>query len=335
MTPVYLFSFLLSFALTWYLTPRIAEAALKIGIVDKPDGKLKTHKKITPYLGGLAIYIPFILTLGMTMRFDLKVFALLLSSTIVLVLGLIDDFGALSPGVKLLGQAIAVFVLIKGGIYIQLIFLPKWAGIALTFLWLIGITNAVNIIDIKDGLAVGVVFTAAVFLFIVAVIDGNLMVAILTITFSGGLLGFFRFNWQPAIIYLGDTGSMFLGFLVGALAMSGSYTQNNNIAALSPIILLGVPIFDTFLVSLCRLRKGKSPMHGSPDHFAHRLMKKGWPLVRIVLAAYIITACFGIIMLILMGLENIWYATIIVSVICIAGIISLFLLAGIKMNGRK
>lgn len=335
MIPVYLFSFLLAFALTWYLTPRIAKAAYKIGIVDKPDGKLKTHKKVTPYLGGLAIYIPFVLTLGMTISFDLTVFALLLSSTIVLVLGLIDDFGAISPGVKLLGQAIAVFVLINGGIHIQLIFMPKWIGIGLTFLWLIGITNAVNIIDIKDGLATGVVFTAAVFLFVVSVIDGNYMVAILTITFSGSLLGFLRFNWQPAIIYLGDTGSMFLGFLIGALAMGGSYTQNNNIAALSPIILLGVPIFDTILVSICRLRKGKSPMQGSPDHFAHRLIKKGWTLVRINITAYIVTAGFGGVMLVLMGLENIWYATIIVSGIGFAGIILLFLLANIRMNGKK
>ena len=335
MIPVYLFSFILSFALTCYLTPRIANAAVKIGIVDKPDGKLKTHEKITPYLGGLAIYIPFILTLGMTIRFDLHVFALLLSSTIILVLGLIDDFGAISPSVKLLGQAIAVFVLIKGGIYIQLIFLPQWIGIGLTFLWLIGITNAVNIIDIKDGLATGVIFTASVFLFIVAVIDGDLMIAIFTITFTGSLLGFLRFNWQPAMIYLGDTGSMFLGFIIGALAMSGSYTQNNNIAALSPIILLGVPIFDTVLVSICRLRQGKSPLLGSPDHFAHRLLKLGWPLTGIVLTAYAITALFGLLMLFLMGLENVWAATIIVGGVCIAGIIMIFLLANVQMSKGK
>jgi UDP-GlcNAc:undecaprenyl-phosphate GlcNAc-1-phosphate transferase len=335
MTLIYLFSFLLSFSLTLYLTPRIAAAALKIGIVDKPDGKLKTHKKITPYLGGLAIYIPFILTLGITFRFDLDVFALLLSSTIILVLGLIDDFGAISPAVKLLGQAIAVFVLIKGGIYIQLVFMPKWVCIMLTFLWLMGITNAVNIIDIKDGLATGVVFTATVFLFIISVIDGNILIAIMTITFSGSLLGFLRFNWQPASIYLGDTGSMFLGFLVGALGMSCSYTQNNNIASLSPIILLGVPIFDTILVSLCRLRKGKSPLQGSPDHFAHRFIKIGWSLNRVVLGAYFVTAVFGILVLLLMGMENIWLATILVSAVSFAGIILLFLLANIKMKNAK
>lgn len=335
MTLVYLFSFLLVFSMTLYLTPRIAKAALKIGIVDKPDGRLKTHKKVTPYLGGLAIYIPFILTLGVTLRFDIKVFALLFSSTIVLVLGLIDDFGAISPVVKLLGQAIAVFVLIKGGIYIQLVFLPEWISIALTFLWLMGITNAVNIIDIKDGLATGVVFTATVFLFIISVIDGNILIAIMTITFSGSLLGFLRYNWQPAMIYIGDTGSMFLGFLVGALAMSCSYTQNNNIAAFSPIILLGVPIFDTVLVSVCRLRKGQSPLLGSPDHFALRLLKIGWPLSLIVLGAYFVTVVFGLLVLLLIGLENILLATILVCGIFFAGIVFLFLFANIKMNGKK
>jgi len=333
MVLIYLFSFLLSLALTWYLTPRMANAAMRMGIVDTPDDRLKTHEKVTPYLGGLAIYIPFILTLGITFSFDrIELFALLLSSTIILTLGLIDDIGAISPGIKLLGQAIAVFVLIKGGVHIKLIFLPNWVSITLTFLWLIGITNAVNIIDIKDGLAGGVIFIVSVYLFIISVIGGDELVGIFTITFAGAMLGFLRFNWSPAIIYLGDAGSMFLGFLIGALAMIASYTQHNNISALAPIILLGVPIFDTLLVTIARLRKRMSPFRGSPDHFAHRLMKAGWSLDGVLLAAYTITAILGGVVLYVRSLTNIWLATGIVCSVFFVGTVLLFALARIKMD---
>lgn len=329
---VYLFSFLLSFALTLYLVPRIASTALKIGIVDRPDNKLKTHEKVTPYLGGLAIYVPFILTLGMTFHFNREVYALLLSSTIIMVLGLIDDFGALSPGIKLFGQAIAVFVLIKGGIYIKLVFLPGWISILLTFLWLMGITNAVNIIDIKDGLAGGVVFIAAMFICIISIINDNLLVAIFTVTFAGSILGFLRYNWKPALIYLGDAGSMFLGFLIGALAINGSYTQHNDISAMAPILLLGVPIFDTALVTIVRLRKGMSPLQGSPDHFAHRLRRLGWNPLLIVLCSYLAGMILGGVVLIVRGTRNIVLATGIVSFVFFVGFLLLLFLARVNME---
>ncbi len=329
-----LFSFLLAFSLSLYIVPRMANTAVELGIVDKPDNRLKTHKKATPYLGGLAIYIAFILSLSITFSFEKDVIALLLASTIILVLGLLDDFGALSPGLKLLGQAIAVFVLIKGGIYIQLIFLPQWISIILTFLWLMGITNAVNIIDIKDGLASGVVFIASVFLFVISVINDNQVVAIATIAFAGSILGFLRYNWRPARIYLGDAGSMFLGFLLGALSINGSYTQNNQVAALAPILLLGVPIFDLALVSIVRLRKGMSPMLGSPDHFAHRLEKLGLPLVGVNLVAYSASVFLGVIILLLRGTSDVLFATLLVSVTFLLGLVFLFVLARVKMNGK-
>jgi UDP-GlcNAc:undecaprenyl-phosphate GlcNAc-1-phosphate transferase len=333
MAPIYLFSFLLAFALTWYLTPRMANAAMKMGIVDVPDKNLKTHDKTTPYLGGLAIYIPFILTLGITFSFNhIELFALLLSSTIIITLGLIDDIGALSPGIKILGQAIAVFVLIKGGVYIQLIFLPQWISILLTFLWLIGITNAVNIIDIKDGLAGGVVFIISVYLFILSVINGDELIGIFTITFAGSILGFMRFNWNPASIYLGDAGSMFLGFLIGALAMSVRYTQHNDVSALAPFLLLGVPIFDTLLVTIVRLRKGISPFRGSSDHFAHRLLISGWKINHILITVYIATSLLGGVVLYVRALNNIWLATGLVSFIFVIGIILLFIFARIRMK---
>ena len=329
---VYLFSALLSFSLALYLTPKVAETALKTGIVDKPDSSLKTHEKVTPYLGGLVIYVSFILTLGFTIRFDVEIFAILLSSTIILVLGLIDDIGALSPGVKMLGQLIAVFIIIKGGIYIKLIFLPEWISFILTFLWLLGITNAVNIIDIKDGLATGVIFVASLFLFVISVTNENLLIAVLTITLVGSLLGFLRYNWQPASIYLGDAGSMFIGFMLGALTINGSYTQNNDISALAPVLLLGVPIFDTVLVSIVRLRKGMSPLLGSPDHFAHRLLKIGWSLNKIVLVSYFVSLILGVTVLIVMSITDVIIATVIVLAVFTIGLILVFMLACVRMT---
>jgi len=153
---LYFFSFTLAFLLSLYLTPLVKKAALQFGIIDKPDGKLKQHRYPVAYLGGLAVYLSFLISLALTFSFDREVLGILLAGTIIVVLGLIDDFGVLSPSIKLFGQIIAILVLIRSGIYIKLEFLPWYFSFPLSFLWLIGITNAFNIIDVMDGLSSGV-----------------------------------------------------------------------------------------------------------------------------------------------------------------------------------
>ena len=255
------------------LTPVAMQVAQQYGLVDRPDGRLKRHASPVPYLGGAAVYLAFIVTLGVTYSFSREVLALLLAGTMVVLLGLVDDIGAISPRAKLLGQVLATMVLMKAGIVIQIVWLPWYVSWPLTFIWLIGITNAINLVDIMDGLAAGVGLIAALALLVVALINGNHQIAILTATLAGALAGFLRYNFQPARVYLGDTGSLFIGLNLGALAMIGSYTERSQVGLLAPVTILGVAIFDTLFVMYIRHRRGVSMFLGSPDHFALRLRR--------------------------------------------------------------
>jgi UDP-GlcNAc:undecaprenyl-phosphate GlcNAc-1-phosphate transferase len=278
---------MLSLCLALYLTPFVREAALKYDIVDKPDGTLKFQKKPIAYLGGLAVYVAFLLTVSLYFDFEKDVLGMLLSGTIIILLGIIDDLKTIDPKLKLFGQAIAVFILIRAGIYIQLFFL-------LTFFWLIGTTNAFNIIDVMDGLSTGIGAICCLTLFVISILNGRPMIAILSISLAGALIGFLKFNFNPAIIYLGDSGSMFLGLIIGSLAMTGSYTENNLLACLAPVVILGIPIFDTLFVMCVRRKNGISVMHGSPDHYALRLRKWKLTTKQTVVISYVIGTVLGL-----------------------------------------
>ena len=290
----YLLAFSLAVIISLYTTPLMRRAAIRFGIVDHPDGNLKQQKTPVPYLGGIAIYLSFLLALTAARRFDsVEVLGLLLAGAIVVILGLIDDLGVLSPWIKLAGQVVAVTTLINASVYIKLGFLPSWLAIGLSFLWLLAITNAFNIIDIMDGLAAGVAAAAAFVLFLIAAVNGRGDYAILLAALCGSLVGFLRYNLPPARIYMGDTGSMFIGLMLGALAMNNSYTRVNLVAALAPVVILGVPVFDMLFVMYIRYRRGLPVMIGSPDHFALRLRR--WKLTtrQTVLASYVATLALG------------------------------------------
>ena len=286
---------MLSLGLSIYITPIVRKGALLYDIVDRPDGKLKNHKDSVAYLGGVAVYLAVLLTLALTFDLSREILGILLSGTIIVILGIIDDFKVLPPKIKFIGQAIAAFVLIKSGIYIKLVFLPLWLNLILSFLWLMVITNAFNIIDVMDGLATGIGCLVSIILFIVAIINHNGLIAILTIALAGSLLGFLRYNFEPAKIYLGDTGSLFIGLLLGALSMIGSYTQNNMIACFAPVIILGIPIFDTVFVIYIRWRRGIPIIYGSPDHFALRLRKWRFSTIQTVILSYAASLILGLL----------------------------------------
>jgi len=328
----FFFSFLLAFGLSLYLTPIMRKAALKFGLVDRADGKLKKQKEPVAYLGGIAIYLSFLIALALVFQFSQEVLGILLSSTLILLIGIVDDFGVLEPKIKFLGQLLAALVLIKCGIRIQLIFLPDYISIPLSILWLIGITNAFNIIDIMDGLSAGVGFVCAVILFLVAFMNDRPTIATLTIVLAGSLLGFLRYNFHPASIYMGDAGSMFIGLTLGTLAMIGSYTQNNWVAALAPVIILGVPIFDTLFVMYIRLLRGMPVFFGSPNHFALRLRKWRLTIAQTVTLSYIVTLLLGFIAFIVMKVNSNYTASLIISVVFLVGLIVAKYLKKIDMS---
>ncbi len=303
---LYIFLFILSFSLCLYFTPLVRDAALKYDIVDKPDGELKNHEKPVAYMGGIAIYIAFLLTLALAFDFRTEVLGLLLSGSIIILIGMIDDLKPLSPQIKLLGQAIAVFALIKSGIYIKLVFLPHPVALALTFFWLIAIINAFNIIDVMDGLAAGTAAIASLFFFVVALLTKNPLVAVMSIALAGAVAGFLKYNFNPAKIYLGDSGSMFLGLMLGSFSMIISHTKFNTFAWLAPLLLLGIPLFDMILVVFMRWRKGVPVMHGSPDHFALRLKSITGSTRKTVIMTYACALLMGVCAALMISTTSKW-----------------------------
>ena len=286
-------TFALSLLLSLYGVPMARRAALAFNVVDRPDGRLKLQAAPVPYFGGLAVYLAFLISLALTFEFRQDVLGLVLAGTLMVMVGLIDDFGVLKPWPKLIGQLIAVFVLIRSGIRIEIAALPDWLDVALTVFWMIGIINAVNIIDVMDGLAGGVSVVACLWLFVVAVINQDMMIAVMLAALAGSLLGFLRFNFHPANIYLGDSGSLFVGLMLGALAMIGKYTAVNPVALLAPVLVLGVPIFDTLFVMYIRRLRGIPVFLGSPDHFALRLRRWALSVPQVAVLSYAVAFMLG------------------------------------------
>ncbi len=289
----YVAAFVTALSVGLYFTPVIRAGAIRYGVVDNPDGQLKAHKRPVAYLGGVAVYLSFLFAVALTYEFTAEVLGLMLAASIIVMLGLFDDLKVLSPGAKLVGQVIAVLVLVKAGIMIRLTFIPEWLAVMLTVFWLVGLTNALNLIDVSDGLAGGVASIAGIFLYVVSIWNGHTTIAMLTLALVGSTCAFLAFNRPPATIYLGDTGSMFLGFMLGALAMSGHYTFHHRTAALAPVVMLGVPIFDTLYVMGVRAIRGIPLMQGSPDHFAVRLRRNGWSAPAIATLSYSVAALLG------------------------------------------
>lgn len=263
-------------ALALYLAPILIRAALRYGIVDRPSTPLKDHKEPTPYLGGLVVFVAFLLALAVTFPFDQRVLAILLSASLVVSLGLVDDLGTLVPRDKLIGQVVAAVVLVKAGVVIEIAAVPSPVDEALSVLWLVTCMNAFNIVDVSDGLAATAGLVGALGALIVALLNGDRMIAAMAASLAGACLGFLRVNRQPARMYLGDTGAMLIGAVLGALAMVGRYSEANVVSSwFVPLTLCAVPLFDLTLVVIARVKANREIWMGSPDHFAVRLRHHG------------------------------------------------------------
>ncbi|MCH7760432.1 undecaprenyl/decaprenyl-phosphate alpha-N-acetylglucosaminyl 1-phosphate transferase, partial [candidate division TA06 bacterium] len=282
----------LAFLLVLILTPFFHRLALFLKIVDRPT-PLKSHEKAVPYLGGMAlllsVLLPVLLIALLKDLVDRKILGILIGSLLIAILGLLDDIKNLSPYTKFFGQGMGALILILSGVHLEIIYFPLWLNLLLTFLWILGITNGFNIIDVMDGLSAGVACIASAAFLFIAIPTQNVHVVLLSAALAGGTLGFLRFNFYPARIFMGDSGSLFLGFLLASLSITVSYTAVNNIALLSPLLILAVPIYDTFLVSLLRILKGRNPFRGSSDHFALRLRALGMKDSHVVLIIYVIS----------------------------------------------
>ncbi len=283
-----------SFILSILFTPVAKRAAIYFGIMDWPDQKLKTHRGAVPYLGGVAILAAFILSLTWirvlthfptgTLKSTRGIF---LGALIVALIGLVDDCrGGLHYRTKFFLQAVAAWVLILFDVRIKFAH-PEWLANALTLLWVIGITNAFNIIDIMDGLAGGVAAIASLAFLFISLPTEEIYVNFASAALAGACMGFLPYNLSDKNrIFMGDAGSLTLGYILSALSMGTSYTKINNMGLFAPLLILALPIYDTALVMILRIRKGQSPFLGSKDHFPLRLLAMGFAHKQILLICY-------------------------------------------------
>lgn len=270
--------------------------ALKLGIMDVPHSIIKTHKAPVPYLGGLAIAVSFWVSLSVIRIFTdfptgtlRSLRGIFLGSFIICILGIIDDIKlkGLHFKFKFLIQVAAGILLIFYGIHLEFL-RPDWFAICITILWVVGVTNAFNIIDIMDGLSGGAAFIAAMGFFLIGLpVEEKLYVNFASVALAGGCLGFLPYNLSKKFkIFMGDTGSLFIGFILASVSLGTSYTTINDMGLFAPMLILAIPIYDTLLVMYFRWKRGISPFVGSKDHFPLRLEKGGWPRKKILLYVY-------------------------------------------------
>lgn len=294
----YLLVFLASLILSILLTPLMRFLALKYSIFDYPISEVKTHKVSTPYLGGLAIFLSFMITLVLIRLFThfptgtLRALrGIFLGSIIITLLGLIDDLkpNGINYKLKFVVQILVALILVHYDIRLKFIS-PKYFADFLTIFWVVGIVNAINIIDIMDGLAASISAIAAFALFFIALLGEEIYVNFGSIALAGACIGFLPYNLSKKYkIFMGDTGSLLLGFLLAAFSLGTSYTKISEIGLYAPLIILALPIYDTFFVMYMRIRQGKSPFLGSKDHFALRLEVLGLSRTKILLSACFIS----------------------------------------------
>ncbi|MEI7529724.1 MAG: MraY family glycosyltransferase [Elusimicrobiota bacterium] len=295
---LYLIAFLLPLVLSLCLTPLLRRLAIRGGHLDKPTD-IKTHKVPTPLLGGAAVFLSFFAAL-VVMRFytsfptgtlrDLRV--ILFGGGVMFVLGLLDDLRkpkGLGVKTKFAVQfGVAVFTAYYG---IRIHFIqPDYLGFALSVLWIVGVSNAFNLIDIMDGLSAGQAALAAFGFLLIAFPSEAIYVNFASAALAGAALGFLPYNFSKKYkIFMGDSGSLFCGFVLALVAMGTKYTEVNPLGVYAPLFILAVPIYDTLFVSVMRLRRGHSPFVGSQDHFALRLEKVGFSRRRVVWLASLCT----------------------------------------------
>ncbi|MCZ6680385.1 MAG: diguanylate cyclase [Candidatus Poribacteria bacterium] len=333
--------FAVSFALSLLFTPLIARLAKRVGAIDLPK-QHGIHESPTPLWGGLAIYAAFTITLLINYEYSIELKGVAMGATIILVIGLIDDFRELSAQLRLAGQLLAVGVVIAFGVRLDVVpfFETAIGDMLLTAFWIVGITNAMNFLDGMDGLVTGCAAIQAILLSIFALQTGQQYLGYLAIALAGSCLGFLPYNFppfKPASIFLGDTGSTFLGFTIASLAVMSDWAENSPIKAFSaPLLITGVLTFDMAYTTIARVATGKVATlkelmdYVGKDHIHHRIHAIGFSRRQTVLLIYVINICFGIGALVLLNARAIDAILLVTQAAAIAVIIS-----GLETLGRK
>ena len=328
-------------AIVLFVTPLVRHAATRFGVTDAPSAR-KVHTSPVPLLGGLAIWLGFVLTL---LLFDPADFvqqfgSIIAGATLASMVGLWDDRWGMKPVVKLVGQMVAAGLMVAFGASVQFLH-NDTLNFALTLLWVVGITNALNLMDNMDGLAGGVATWAAFFFFLLAMMSGQRLLAPLALALAGACIGFLYYNFRPGHIFMGDTGSLFLGFLLAAVGLklripvlhdpiSGAAINHEQVTWMIPLLVLGLPIFDTTLVIISRLRRGLPITRGGRDHTSHRLVALGATRHEAVLILYIACCLLGVAAIAVMQLP-VNEAQVIAGLVLIVGLAGLWRLEQVPL----
>lgn len=317
-------AFFVSLLTVLILTPIVKKIAIKIGAVDQPSNR-KVHDKIMPRMGGLAIFIGVAAgVLAAGIYNETKMTAITVGAFIIVILGILDDKYQLSAKVKFFVQLAVAIMIVSTGLKMDFFSVPflterlelGWVAYPLTVLWIVGITNAMNLIDGLDGLAAGLSVIGLSTIAVMALSGGKILILSLSLVVIGSTLGFLFYNFHPAKIFMGDTGSLFLGYVISVLSLLGLYKSVTLFSIIIPIIILGVPIFDTTFAVIRRILN-KQPI-SAPDksHIHHRLMAFGLSHRTAVIIIYLIGFIFSVSAILLKS-ATIWLSLFIIFVLIV------------------
>ena len=323
---------LVALVVSFLMTPVVKTFAYKVGAIDVPKDNRRMHKTPIPRLGGLAIFIGFMVSILLFAQIDSEMKSILLGAVIIVVLGVVDDIMALPAMLKFVVQIGAALIPALSGVQILAFSNPNifsenlyWVlgglSVPFTVLWIVALTNAVNLIDGLDGLANGVSAISATTMLVIALMASEMQVAIVMAALVGASVGFMPYNLNPAKMFMGDTGSTFLGFILATMSIQGLFKFYAVISFVVPFLILGLPIFDTAFAFTRRIAHGQSPMHADRSHIHHRLIDMGLNQKQAVATLYVISAILGLSAVVLTtGGEG--KALILFAALCIVAVVA-------------
>lgn len=288
------FALIFSFLITAYLVPIFISLAQRLKFLDEPDGKIKKQTNPTPYLGGLAVFFGFLCGIALTIPMQNHVALLLIGCTLLLFVGLIDDLLVMKPYQKFFGQCLAALAFLKGGFFLKEHFFSSFWHLPLSFLWIVSIINAFNLIDVMDGLATTVAIMAASTFLAIALIFDQPDVVILLLAFIGACLAFLGYNRPHAHIYLGDAGALFIGGFLSTIPFLLNWGSYSSYGYLTPVVILAIPLLELMTLIIVRTYKHIPFYQGSRDHFSCYLQDNGWSKKQILAYVFCLSCAIGL-----------------------------------------
>lgn len=331
--------------ITFAATPIVKSFAHRVGAIDVPKDGRRMHTHPIPRLGGLAIFLGFLLSVVLFADINMEVQGILLGAVVVVIVGVIDDIVPLPALLKFALQIVAALIAVFHGVEINIISNPAFWGAAdylnfgyltvpITVLWIVAITNSVNLIDGLDGLAAGVSAISSFTMLIIALVVADLNVAVIMAALAGSCLGFLPYNRNPARIFMGDTGALLLGYILATVSIIGLFKFYAIISFVVPVLVVGLPLFDTAFAVVRRVLRGRSPMSPDRGHFHHRLIDMGLSQKQAVAIAYAISGILGLSAVVITTSGEI-RAIILVAAFFVAGVLGVFVTRGFSNGAGK